>query len=114
MLRDKIAELCHFQWSGWMKYLFSKCKTNSDGTVIIPKEMVERWNRQHSTTFDMLSKSEQDSDRVEAEKFQLLFANYSLDHKLRDGVEMKTIPPLIDPQGKVIHPNLDNDGYPRK
>ena len=68
-LKEQLSDLCHEQWSGWMKYLFSKCKKNEDGTVTIPKDLVERWERQVATPYAELSKGEQDSDRKEADKF---------------------------------------------
>lgn len=67
--REAIANLCHRQWSGWMKYLFEKCDRNEDGTVTIPKWAVERWSRQMDTDYSQLSEDEQNSDRTEADKF---------------------------------------------
>jgi hypothetical protein len=29
-MQEKIAELCHKQWSGWMEYLFLKCFSEVD------------------------------------------------------------------------------------
>lgn len=74
-LREKVAKLCHEQWSGWMKYLFSKSETNS-GKVIIPKWAVERWTRQMETSYSKLTDEEKESDREEADKFIKLFENY--------------------------------------
>jgi hypothetical protein len=71
--KELLADLCHKQWSGWMEYLFSKCENNSDGSVTIPKEFVDRWKRQLSTDYDNLSEKEKDSDRIEADKFLKLF-----------------------------------------
>lgn len=68
-LQEHLADLCHSQWSGWMEYLFSKCLDIEDGSLIIPREFVSRWRRQVSTSFFLLSESEKDSDRKEADKF---------------------------------------------
>lgn len=68
-VKETIAEVCHNQWSGWMRYLFSKSIHNDDGSVTIPVALVQRWKRQMSTKYCDLSKTEQDSDRKEAEKF---------------------------------------------
>ncbi len=76
-MREQLADLCHSQWSGWMEYLFSKCDSTmpkvlsalEDGSLIIPAEFVERWQRQMETPYSELSKSEQDSDRNEADRF---------------------------------------------
>lgn len=78
--REKLAELCHEQWSGWMKYLFSQCTTekqiiiSANGNknitnIIIPSWAVERWMRQMKTEYQDLSEAEKRSDRREADKF---------------------------------------------
>ncbi len=70
--REALAELCHRQWSDWMRYLFKKCDKNEDGTVTIPKWAVGRWSRQMETEYSQLSEDEQLSDRIEADKFLIL------------------------------------------
>jgi hypothetical protein len=73
-LRERLAELCHAQWSGWMKYLFSKGTFNPDGTWTMPAWAVERWGRQMGMPYAKLSGPEQDSDREEADKFLALIS----------------------------------------
>ena len=78
-VRERVAELCHDQWSGWMKYLFSKCDTRPNGDVIMPKWAVERWTRQLSTQYSKLPDSEKETDRAEADKFIELFEKADFD-----------------------------------
>lgn len=111
--REKVAELCHNQWSGWMKYLFSKgypLKGQFDietGNIIIPKEFTERWKRQMETEYKDLSEPEKDSDRKEADKFIDLLSKISnikenkMERKIVDinnEVEVEDMPvcPLCD------------------
>ncbi len=68
-MRERIADLCHSQWAGWMSYLFSKGTFNSDGSWTMPPEFVQRWKRQLKTPYENLSQPEKDSDRKEADKF---------------------------------------------
>ena len=68
-MREKLAELAHNQWSGWMIYLFSKGEFNEDGTWTMPKWAVDRWKRQMNQPYSELSESEKDSDRIEADKY---------------------------------------------
>ncbi len=68
-LREKLAELAHDQWSGWMRYLFEKGNHNHDGTWTMPSWAVNRWSQQMMTPYSELSEEEQDSDRKEADKF---------------------------------------------
>ncbi len=67
-MREKLAALAHEQWSGWMKYLFSKSTLNDDGSVTIPADLARRWARQVCTKYEALSEKEKESDRKEADK----------------------------------------------
>ncbi len=78
-LREKLAELAHSQWSGWMKYLFGKCHKFSNGKMVIPKWAVERWSWQMIASYEELSKTEKDSDRTEADKFLALLCQPTVD-----------------------------------
>lgn len=85
-LREELAALAHDQWSGWMKYLFEKCRPGrsklgnwglvKNGTMIIPTESVERWQRQMNTPYAELSEAEKESDRQEADRVLALLANH--------------------------------------
>ena len=74
-MREKLAELAHSQWSGWMKYLFSKGTFNKDGTWIMPAWAVERWSHQMQTSYPQLSESEKESDREEADRVLEIIAS---------------------------------------
>jgi len=71
--REKLADLCHEQWSHWVNYMFSKGTFNKDGTWTMPAWAVERWRHQMKTPYSELSATEQDSDRNEADKFLKVF-----------------------------------------
>ena len=72
LLREKLSELAHNQWAGWMEYLFFKSK-QVDGCVIIPAWANERWRRQVATRYADLPEAEKDSDRNEADKILAVF-----------------------------------------
>jgi hypothetical protein len=66
--RERLAGYIHnAQWSGWMKYLFSKCTINADGTATLPRWAVTRWTRQVNTVYKLLPEEEKDNDRDEAD-----------------------------------------------
>lgn len=67
-LEDK-AKVAHDVWSHWMLYMFDQCIENKDGSMTIPAELVERWERQAITEYEDLTKKEQDSDLDIARKF---------------------------------------------
>lgn len=68
-MKEKLAQLAHEQWSGWIKYMFSKGVGLPGGGIYLPAWAVERWTRQAFTPYANLSDSEKDSDRAEADKF---------------------------------------------
>ena len=96
-LREALAGYAHDAWAGWMNYLFSKSDRNADGSYVIPKELVERWERQVSTGYADLPENEQNSDREEADKMmkilkkhrgKLVAATMSAEHRgWKRGVE---------------------------
>ena len=73
---EKLAAYAHDAWSGWMRYLFSKCdgvipntlSALDDNSLVIPAEFVQRWVRQMNTPYDDLPEGEKESDRVEARR----------------------------------------------
>jgi hypothetical protein len=73
-LREQFAALAHEQWSGWMRYMWSKATPNEDGTLTLPAWAVERWARQMSTAYTELPETEKASDRAEADKVLALFS----------------------------------------
>jgi len=71
-LRERLAELEHAQWAGWMQYLFENSIEVSDGNVVIPAALVVRWKRQMNTPYVDLPENEKESDRAEADKVLLI------------------------------------------
>lgn len=68
-MKDTLATLEHERWSHWQQYMHSKASKQPDGSMIVPAELVERWERQMSTDFDELSESEKDSDRKQVDRY---------------------------------------------
>lgn len=62
-LTERLAEKEHASWSHWMTYLFSVCAAASDGSVVIPAHLAERWQKQAKTSYVELSEKEKQSDR---------------------------------------------------
>ena len=67
-LREKLADLSHDQWSGWMKYMLSQGMRIDGGQWVMTKHSLDRWTRQMNTPYDDLPESEKESDRVEADR----------------------------------------------
>ena len=66
--RERLASAVHTSWSHWMQHLFTNATANSDGSVTIPAALTTRWKRQMTTEYDLLSETEKNSDRKQADK----------------------------------------------
>lgn len=65
--REVMAAKVHNIWCSWMKSVFDRSVKQSDGSVIIPKGLAERWQRQIATSYDKLSNQEKISDQAVAD-----------------------------------------------
>lgn len=69
---EALASVQHDIWSHWMKYMFTQYEAKEDGSLVIPKDKVNRWKRQTDTAYDALSDKEKESDREQVRKFSHL------------------------------------------
>lgn len=68
-LVDKLAAIEHERWSHWQRYMHSKGSRQADGSLVLPAELVERWDRQAATDYDDLSANEKESDRQQVNRY---------------------------------------------
>ncbi len=76
LLREQLANYAHEAWSKWMRYLGKKSILNMDGSITIPRELVNRWHRQIDTPYQHLSETEKDSDRKEADMMLAILGDF--------------------------------------
>ena len=67
---EDLADYEHESWADWQEYLFSRCTKNEDGSMTIPKDLVQRWQRQIDTPYKDLTEQEKQSDRDQIEKLK--------------------------------------------
>lgn len=99
-LIEALADKEHASWARWMAYLFSKCQPLiGSGKVgrpdlIIPADLVERWQRQIETPYAALSEREKQSDRDEVAHILPFIDQYT---EAQSGVEYvgKVQPPQM-------------------
>lgn len=68
-LIEQLAAIEHERWAHWQKYLHEKCQLNKDGSLVIPADLVERWETQIATSYSDLSDKEKNSDREQVYKY---------------------------------------------
>lgn len=60
---DRLAAVEHARWAHWQQYMHDQCISTSDGSLVIPAELVSRWSTQIATPYEELTEPERASDR---------------------------------------------------
>ncbi|WP_344653520.1 hypothetical protein [Cryptosporangium japonicum] len=68
-LIETLAAVEHERWAHWQRYLHSRGERAADGSLVLPAELVERWERQIATPFAELSDEEKESDREQVFRY---------------------------------------------
>lgn len=66
---ETLAAIEHERWCHWQRYLHSKCLRQPDGSLLLPVELVTRWEKQINTEYAKLTDHEKESDREQVRKY---------------------------------------------
>ena len=69
ILIEELAAIEHERWSHWQRYMHDKADKQPDGSLLIPSELVARWENQINTPYADLSGEEKASDRDQVERY---------------------------------------------
>lgn len=73
-LVETLAAVEHDRWAHWQRYMHGKAERLPGGALILPAELVERWEAQMSTRYADLSEPEKASDRDQVRRYLPLIA----------------------------------------
>ncbi|PCK77502.1 hypothetical protein [Rhizobium sophoriradicis] len=68
-LVDELASIEHERWAHWQRYVHGQSFKQPDGSIVVPANLVAKWERQIATPFSQLSDTEKDSDREQVQKY---------------------------------------------
>jgi len=68
-LLEKLATIEHERWAHWQQYMHDHCEKASDGSLVIPPALAQRWQAQIDTRYADLSEAEKDSDREQVRRY---------------------------------------------
>lgn len=66
---DRLAAVEHERWAHWQRYLHDQCERQDDGSLVIPPELVQRWELQIKTPYAKLSTDERRSDQEQVLRY---------------------------------------------
>jgi hypothetical protein len=67
-LIEELAAVEHERWAHWQAYVHQQCERLGDGSLVIPADLVRRWEKQIETPYHQLSENEKQSDREQVER----------------------------------------------
>jgi hypothetical protein len=73
-LVEDLAAIEHERWAHWQRYMHDKGNRLPDGSLILPADLVRRWESQIATGYSDLSESEKNSDREQVRRYLPLIA----------------------------------------
>jgi len=68
-LVEELASIEHERWAHWQQYLHSKGQRQPDGSLILPAELVSRWEVQIATPYAELNEAAKQSDREQVQRY---------------------------------------------
>ncbi|MER9001164.1 hypothetical protein NKH58_25480 [Mesorhizobium australicum] len=68
-LIEELAAVEHERWAHWQTFVHSKGERLPDGSLVLPADLVQRWERQIAMAYDDLPEQERQSDREQVEKY---------------------------------------------
>jgi hypothetical protein len=83
-LVEQLAAVEHERWSHWQRYVHSKCVSQPDGSLLLPADLVARWEKQIDTKYADLDDQERESDREQVRKYLPLIASALAERVDRD------------------------------
>jgi hypothetical protein len=74
-LIEQLAAVEHERWSHWQRYVHSKGVRQRDGSLLLPADLVARWENQIGRKYTELDDQEKESDREQVRKYLPLIAS---------------------------------------
>jgi hypothetical protein len=68
-LLEELAALEHERWAHWQNYVHTQGQRRPDGSILLPANLVERWERQINTPYKDLTNEERESDREQVQRY---------------------------------------------
>lgn len=68
-LLEPLAAAEHERWAHWQRYMHSKGIRQPDGSLLLPADLVVRWEAQIGKKYADLTEAERESDREQVRKY---------------------------------------------
>lgn len=68
-LLEELAAIEHERWAHWQRFMHGQANRQIDGSLIIPPDLVTKWERLIDTPYAELTEKEKESDRDQVRRY---------------------------------------------
>jgi hypothetical protein len=81
-LIEQLAAVEHERWSQWQRHVHSQCRRQPDGSLLLPADLVARWEQQIAAKYPELDDTDKERDREQVRRYLPLIASALADDRL--------------------------------
>lgn len=68
-LLEQLAAIEHERWAHWQHFMHEKGELKPDGSLVLPADLVAKWERLIETPYTQLTDKEKESDREQVRRY---------------------------------------------
>ena len=68
-LVEELAAIEHERWAHWQRFMHDQGVRQADGSLVLPAELVTKWDRLIATPYAELTEKERESDREQVQRY---------------------------------------------
>ncbi len=68
-LLERLAAIEHERWAHWQRFMHEHGKRQPDGSLLLPADLVAKWDRLIDTPYTQLTDKERESDRDQVRRY---------------------------------------------
>ncbi len=68
-LLEQLAAIEHERWAHWQRFMHRKGERKPDGSLVLPADLVAKWERLIETPYAQLTDKERESDREQVRRY---------------------------------------------
>jgi hypothetical protein len=68
-LLERLAAIEHERWAHWQRFMHEQGERQPDGSLLLPADLVAKWDHLINTPYAQLTEKERESDRDQVRRY---------------------------------------------
>lgn len=73
-LLEELAAIEHERWAHWQRFMHGKGERKPDGSLVLPADLIAKWERLIEAPYAQLTDNERESDREQVRRYLPIIA----------------------------------------